>query len=238
MTPARSSRSISLVDVAPLRPLWGLLAGLSILLPTTVQALAFQVDFRDSTYQVQTGDTYASLLAQHQSETLIASNTLDALQGISAPVYASGTNQDYSIVMTADLIALVSGTYTFQVGTDWGRGGASIAIDNNNNTILDEFVTTDDIWWANDWNNTDVFTTTVNLLAGGSYTLGWLGFEGCCGGAATIRFSVDGGAFQVFDSPSGGANFVNSPEPGAGLLLGLGLLGLAIIRPVRLRDRG
>ncbi len=204
--------------------------GLSILIPAFAQALSFQVDFRDSTYQVQSGDTYSSLLAQHNSETLITANSLNALQGISAPVYAGGVNSDYSLLMTLDLNVLIGGTYTFQVGTDWGRGGASIVIDNTTSTIIDEFITTDDIWWANDWNNSDVFSSTVAMTAGSSYTLGWVGFEGCCGGAATIRYSVDGGAFQNFDSAAGDVNFVNSPEPGVGLLLGLGLAGLAVRR--------
>lgn len=213
------------------RSFW-ILAGVLFLLlvPSLGQALAFQVDFRDSTYVVQASDTYATLLAQHQSETLIATNSLNTLEGISAPVYAGGVNTDYSILMTIDLSPSIGGTYTFQVGTDWGRGGASIVFNNTTSTIVDEFITTNDIWWANDWNNPDVFTSTVALAAGSSYTLGWIGFEGCCGGQATIRYSLDGGAFQVFDSTNGNLNFVNVPEPGTGLLLGLGLIGLAARR--------
>jgi hypothetical protein len=211
------------------RSLW-VLSSLSLLIPSVGQVLTFQVDFRNSTYQVQGSYTFASLLAQHASETLITSNSVNALQGISAPVNAGGVNSDYSILMAVDLNVLLSGTYTFQVGTNWGRGGASIVTDNSSGTIIDEFVTTNDIWWANNWNNPDVFTTTVNLLAGSSYNLAWLGFEGCCGGAATIRYSVDGGGYQTFDSGNGDVNFVNTPEPGVGMLLGLGLLGMAASR--------
>jgi len=209
-------------------PAGSLLVLLCFMLPSVASALDFRVDFRDSTYQVQPTDTFASLLAQHQSENLITTNTLTALQGISAPVYAGGVNQNYSLLMWINLNALTTGTYTFQVGTDWGRGGASIAIDGLTSAVLDEFVTTDDIWWANDWNNPDVFTTTIVMQAGMPYSLGWLGFEGCCGGSATIRYSVDGGAYQVLDSPNGDVYFV-TPEPGAGLLFGLGLLGLAAV---------
>lgn len=213
------------------RSLW-MLASLSfsILIPSLSQALSFQVDFRASNYQVQASDSFASLLAQHESETLIAANTLDALQGISAPVYAGGVNTDYSILMTIDLSPLTSGTYVFQVGTDWGRGGASIVFNKTTSSIVDEFVTTDDIWWANNWNNPDVFTTTVDLAVGSSYTLGWIGFEGCCGGEATIRYSFNGSAFQVFDSINGDAIFVNVPQPGVSALLGIGLIGLAVGR--------
>ena len=85
------------------------LSSLSLLIPSLGQALTFQVDFRNSTYQVQGSDTFASLLAQHASETLLTSNSVNALQGISAPVYAGGVNSDYSILMAADLNVLISG---------------------------------------------------------------------------------------------------------------------------------
>jgi hypothetical protein len=130
------------------RSLW-VLSSLSLLIPSVGQVLTFQVDSRNSTDQVQGSYTFASLLAQHASETLITSNSVNALQGISAPVNAGGVNSDYSILMAVDLNVLLSGTYTFQVGTNWGRGGASIVTDNSSGTIIDEFVTTNDIWWAN-----------------------------------------------------------------------------------------
>lgn len=207
---------------------------LPALLPSAAAALTFQVDFRTSTYVVQATDTYASLLAQHASEPILAANTLVGLEGISAPIYAGGVNQDYSLLMTASIEALVTGVYTFQVGADWGRGGSSVVIDNNTGAIIDEFVTTNDIWWNNDWNNPDVFTATVNMTAGSSYSLGWIGFEGCCGGEATIRFSLDGAPFQPLDSGNGDPVFVNNPEPGTGILLALGLIVLV----TRERRRG
>jgi hypothetical protein len=170
------------------RSLW-VLSSLSLLIPSVGQVLTFQVDFRNSTYQVQGSYTFASLLAQHASETLITSNSVNALQGISAPVNAGGVNSDYSILMAVDLNVLLSGTYTFQVGTNWGRGGASIVTDNSSGTIIDEFVTTNDIWWANNWNNPHVFTTTVNLIAGSSYSLAWPGLDSRVAAVAPQRFA-------------------------------------------------
>ena len=94
-------------------------------------------------------------------------------------------------------------------------------VDNATNTILSEMVRTDDVWWANDWNNPDVFQTTFSLAAGDSYSILWVGFEGCCGGTSTVRFSVDGGAF----APLTDTNFQPYvvPEPSVAVLLGLGL---------------
>ena len=98
--------------------------------------------------------------------------------------------------MTTTLYFTTAGTYTFQVGTDWGRGGASALIDTATGTVLEEVVQTDDVWWNNDWNNSDVFTNTFDFEAGDVRTLAWVGFEGCCGGSTTVRFSVDGSGFQ------------------------------------------
>ncbi len=190
--------------------------------PSLASALTFQVDFVNSTYDTQVGDTFSDLLAQNAAGSSIQSTTTQGFEDISTSVYASGVTNDYSLLLTATLDVAVAGTYTFQVGTDWGRGGATALIDRTTNTILSETVLDTDIWWANDWNNADVFTTSFALNAGDSLMLQWVGFEGCCGGSTTLRFSVDGGAFTPFTEPNF-SPFAAVPEPGTGLLLGLGL---------------
>lgn len=190
----------------------------------SASAVSFQLDIASSTYQVGAGDTWADLIAQHQSETLLSSTTVTSVAGISAPLYA-GVNQNYSMLIRTDLDVTLSGTYAFQVGTDWGRGGVAVVIDNATSSVIDELVRTDDIWWNNSWSNPDVFVTSIALTAGESYTVAWLGFEGCCGGSAEIRFSYDGAPFQTL-SQSSIASYA-TPEPGSALLFGLGLGGLA-----------
>lgn len=194
---------------------------------TTAQAIDFQVDFRNSTYVPQTGDTFSDLLAQHQGETLIQSTITTGLQNISTAVYGGGVNNNYSVLMQTTLDVGVAGQYVFQVGTDWGRGGATALIDNSNGSIVSERVILDDIWWANDWNNSDVFTTTFDFAAGDSYTLMWVGYEGCCGGSSTIRFSVDGGAYLPLTAPNIDPFLATVPEPSTAVLLLLGLACLA-----------
>lgn len=203
-------------------------------LPSTAAALSFQADFVSSTYQVQTGDTFGDLLLQHQSGSLIQSNVTTGLEDISTAVYAAGVTRNYSILLATTLDVGVSGTYTFQVGTDWGRGGGTALIDNTSGTIVSEQILTGDIWWNNDWNDPDVFTTTFDFQAGDSFTLMWVGFEGCCGGSSTVRFSIDGAAFQPLTQPNL-EPFTIVPEPTPALLLGLGLLGL--VRAGRAPDR-
>ena len=94
------------------------------LLASSLHALDFQVDFRSSTYQTVAGDTFSDLLAQHESEVLIQSNVTTGLENISTSVYGAGVTSNYSTLMSTTLTIGVAGQYTFQVGTDWGRGGA------------------------------------------------------------------------------------------------------------------
>lgn len=210
------------------RPTLALLGALT-LLPLTARlatALDFDVDFRRSTYQTQPGDGFLDLLAQHESETLIQSNVTTGLENISTSVHAGGVNRDYSVLMRTTVAVGASGQYRFQVGTDWGRGGATALIDDSDGSVVFERVITDDVWWAYDWNNPDVFETTFDFVAGESYTLAWVGFEGCCGGSSTVRFAFDGGAFMPFTEANAAPMLV--PEPSTALLLGLGLVVLAV----------
>ncbi|MCR9096507.1 MAG: CCXG family PEP-CTERM protein [bacterium] len=201
----------------------------------TATALEFRADFRQSTFQVTAGDTFSDLLAQHEGETLIQSNVIDSLQNVSTAVHGGGVSSNYSILMTTDVTIGVEGRYTFQVGTDWGRGGATALIDNTTGSVVYERVITDDVWWDYDWNNPDVFETTFDFAAGDSYTLAWVGFEGCCGGSTTLRFSVDGGGFADLTSTNFDP-YVLTPEPSTGVLVTLGLAGLATTRRRDERD--
>ncbi len=198
----------------------------SLVLAGHAAALSFRADFRSSTYQTQAGDTWADLLLEHQSGSLIRSTVTTGLQNISTAVYANGVNNNYSILLTTTFQVAVAGSYTFQVGTDWGRGGAAVLLDATTGAVRSERVITDDVWWNNSWTNPDVFTTTSTFAVGDTVTLAWVGFEGCCGGTSTIRFSVDGSGYQNF-TQANFESYTTVPEPSTAFLLGLGLIGLS-----------
>lgn len=202
---------------------------LALLLPSAAAALTIDVSFTASTYQVQAGDTYADLLAEHGSGVVLGASSVTSLAGVSTAVYAPGNTTDYSVLMSVQIVAAQTGAYQFQAGVDWGRGGVAAVVDNGTGSVISELVRTDDLWWAYDWNNGDVFVTGVNLTAGESYTLAWIGFEGCCAGSSTIRFSFEGSAFTPIDTGSMGP-YAAVRAPGAALLVASLLAGLPLLR--------
>ena len=187
---------------------------------------AFDIEFTDSTYSVKRTDTFQDLLDAHNAATVTHVTHVDAMQGIDTTLYSVTDKNDYSVSMSATLNIGAAGEYTFQVGTDWGRGGGVALFDTASGDILREFVTHKDIWWNNNWNHRDVIETSYTLTES-QYTIMWLGFEGCCAGSSTIRFAVDGGAFNTLDLTNIAPYVVPLP-PGAYLLgpIVFGLIGM------------
>lgn len=236
-TPRRAAGVASVLcgasaGLASSRWVWSCLVsaiGIALLSTSGAGAVSFEMEFRTTGYHVQQSDTFADLEYQHGLGTHIQSASLTALEDVSARTIAN-VNGNYSLLMTTVIDVATAGDYVFQVGTDWGWGGGSIVIDNGTGQVLDEYVNPNDLWWNNNWSDPDVFTMAVTLAAGGSYTLKWVGFEGCCGGPTTVRFSVDGSGFQTLDETNLSTFISNVPEPTTALLVGAGLGWLAIAR--------
>ena len=198
-----------------------LLSCVLLLASSSAEAISFDVSFVNSTYQVQSGDTYADLLAEHNAGSLIQLTQVDALVDISTSVYAAGVTRNYSMMMSTTLEFTQAATYTFQVGTDWGFGGVAAVLDATDGSLVSEYVRTDDIWWDLDWAHEDVFTTSIDAEVGDRFTFAWIGFEGCCGGSSTLRFSVDGDPFEDLSETNIQPYAV--PEPSTALLCSGGL---------------
>lgn len=212
---------------------------LALLIAVDAHALSFDIEFRLSTSHVADPlDTYADLLADHATGALLASQTISGIDGVSSVAIAS-TDRDYSTLITTTFVAAVDGFYTFEMGTDWGQGGGYEAVHLGSGSVLETFSTDQDIWWANNWGNSDVLAMTLELVAGESYSLGWVGFEDCCGGAVTFRFSVNGSTPATLDDDNFDlfeiAGPTPVPEPGTAVQVGLGLALAGLARAGRRR---
>lgn len=193
----------------------------------------FDVVFTDSTYRVTNTDTFSDLLSQHNAASVISSTSITAMQGIDTLLYAGNISGDYSVLMSTTLDIKTAGSYEFQVGTDWGRGGGVALFDTDSGSLLQETVDHTDIWWGYNWGHSDVISTTYNLTES-KYTIMWLGFEGCCAGSSTVRFAFDGGAYSTLDMTNIAPYVV--PIPASSYLFASSLVGLIGLNRTR-KDR-
>lgn len=85
------------------------------------------------------------------------------------------------------------GIWSFRYGADFGWGGGLYVDD-----VPLEEQWPDDLWWANNWNNsTEVLEGSISLTAG-YHKLEVIGGEGCCDGGITVQYRRPGGAYQTF----------------------------------------
>ncbi|MEM7467987.1 MAG: hypothetical protein AAF387_14025 [Pseudomonadota bacterium] len=186
--------------------------------------LSLDVVFTDANYQVSATDTFADLLAAHNSANVISTTNVNALDNVDTSVYAGNISGNYGVLMSASLHIEDAGNYEFRVGTDWGRGGGVALFDSATNALISETIDSTNIWWANNWNHGDVIYSSYNFAANTEYTIMWIGFEDCCAGSSTIQFSYEGSPFQLANVANLTPHVV--PIPPAFLLMAPVALGL------------
>lgn len=103
-----------------------------------------------------------------------------------------GSNGNYGLCISTllNVTPAQTGTWEFRGGFDFGRGGHFLLSETE---IEGDW--NDDIWWAINFANADVFQGSRTLSAGW-HRLEALGFEGCCDGPIEIQARPPGGAFQ------------------------------------------
>jgi hypothetical protein len=129
------------------------------------------------------------------------------------------TNLAYHDEVGFDVTQADAGSWTFQLGIDFGLGGTFLI----DGTPVD--TNTNNLWWAgniNDANNT--LYATVNL-APGYHVLNVYGFEDCCDGGTLGQYLAPGA--QSFSTDFG---VLAAPEPAswALMLIGFGGMGAAL----------
>jgi len=77
--------------------------------------------------------------------------------------------------------------YRFRIGSDFGRGGQGTL---DGRRIISRLGT--DLWWNGRWNSHKVMTTRWSTLSRGRHRFTWVGFEGCCDGAASLQYQIRG----------------------------------------------
>ncbi|WP_396588238.1 CCXG family PEP-CTERM protein [Bermanella sp. R86510] len=88
-----------------------------------------------------------------------------------------------------------NGVWSFRYGADFGNGGGLYV---NNNPLDEKWF--DDLWWSNNWNNTnETLSGSVNLPSG-YHKLEVIGAEECCDGGITVQFRKPGGNWQTFST--------------------------------------
>lgn len=120
-----------------------------------------------------------------------------------------GTNGNYGWCVSAvlNVTAATAGTWSFRYGGDFGRGGHLYIRDQE---IEEQW--NDDLWWANNYNNTaETLEGSISLPAGW-HRYEALGFEGCCDGPTGFQARAPGGPWQDLSStnfPLRGAQCIN-----------------------------
>jgi hypothetical protein len=200
--------------------------------------ITFDLTVTNTDYQVDGTESAQDLIDAHAAGSVRCTDSIEALTN-TGPIQNCGTNgrRDYSLKLTAQFTLDTAMDITFQTGADWGRGGGVILTDLSTGVDSLLELRSDNVWWFRDWNNEDVFTTALSLDAG-EYALSWIGFEDCCAGETSVRFSMGNDDFTELSAANFDASVsavaalavADVPEPGTMALLSLGIAGFAVLR--------
>ncbi|MEM9054014.1 MAG: CCXG family PEP-CTERM protein [Pseudomonadota bacterium] len=104
-----------------------------------------------------------------------------------------GSNGNYGWCISAmiEVTAATAGIWGFRYGADFGRGGHLYVRE----TELEQ-QWNDDLWWANNFNNTSETLEGTITLSEGWHRYEALGFEGCCDGPVGWQARAPGGPWQ------------------------------------------
>ncbi len=194
--------------------------------------LSFDLSITQSNYQVLGTESPQDLIDEHLSGGLLCQSSMSGFVQMGSRQTCNGPRRNYSMMATVQFSLTSDENIRFRTGADWGRGGGIILRDLDAGTMQFTDLTSEDIWWRRNWNDSDVIFSDV-VLAAGSWALTWIGFEGCCAGETTIGYSLDGGASYAALTRDNFRSSVAVTEASTLFLLSLGVLGTVLLRRVK-----
>lgn len=159
----------------------------------SVSAHAFEIDYsvHSSTYQVTGSESASGLISAFDNSAPFICDgvSMSGFTNVSSNSLCGGGSSNLAYRLDVSFTLGDSKDISFRAGMDWGKGGGVIADDN----LI--YLTTDNIWWSYNWDNSDVFTVNDTFDVG-THTLSWIGFEDCCNGMSSIQFKVGSGEWE------------------------------------------
>jgi len=113
-----------------------------------------------------------------------------------------------------------SNEWGFRAGLD-AHYGAALYIDGQLITNR-----SDDLWWSNSWNHSDVMSILGNNLVSGAHMMDVYWGESCCNGSSSMQFTATGGITWEALSVENLNAAAPVPEPLIVWLFAIGLAGL------------
>ena len=133
---------------------------------------------------------------------------IDELGGRNNRNTFSGPRGNYGLMTETHFQVDIPGVWEFRLGADYGLGGGLYV----NGQALDERWN-EDIWWALNWNNSDVLTGSIHLEPG-FHHIEALGYEGCCDGTINMQFRTPGSGVWLDMSADNLSLYGRSCPPG------------------------
>ncbi len=135
----------------------------------------------------------------------------------------AGSNTDIAFKFTVDfgISAAQAGSISFQVGPDFGKGGAVFL----NGALL--AASKDDLWWGGNYGASTEILSLHNIAIGaGNHRLAIYGLEACCDGLQSAQYRL--GGTKTWAPLSTTDELKAVPEPLTAALVLAGLLGMVV----------
>ena len=188
-----------------------LTAAMSISVNASASLMSVETRTIDNVAAINSNDFITSWNSQ---SSVIATNSIDAFEG-----YKTGNNtiNHFSLNFTASAI----GYWGFEAGLD-AHYGAAVYFDG---LLLAN--RSDDLWWSNNWANSDVIKGIGTDISVGNHLFEIYWAESCCNGPSSVRFSTDGENWDIVSK----ANIAAAvPAPSALAIFGIGLIAFGLRR--------